>query len=262
MFEVLLYPSENGELEIKTMQKEGNTLFLLSDVVRVISKESQEIDGTSSSNQASLLHESMSALDDDESYMETYIENTKEETGYFVTEPGIYRVVSRAKSSGAKKFQRWVYHEVMPSIRKYGIYPAPEVSDDDLIQQLADQQAKQSQLLSQFIRSSKQHFENIDNKIDTNTAVIEEHDKSIFQISEKLVQIETSSLSRHEFFDVNDVLNSQGISNSQLIYIIALCEKIVTEKNYDYMPSRSGKREDQRFSKKVIELALTYARLN
>ncbi|OBT26260.1 antirepressor [Vibrio tasmaniensis] len=261
MFEVLLYPSESGELEINTMQKEGHTLFLLADVVRVISKESRHIDGTNSSDQSSLLKESISALDHDENHIESYIENGQEKTGHFVTEPGIYRVVSRAKSSGAKKFQRWVYHDVMPSIRKYGIYPAPEVSDDDLIQQLADQQAKQSQLLSQFIRSSKQRFDNIDNRVDSNTVVIEKHNKSISTLSEKLVQIETKNLPKLEYFDVADVLQSVGVCTSQLTYVIALCEKIVSENGYNFIPSHSGTREEQRFSKNVIELALTYARL-
>lgn len=43
-----------------------------------------------------------------------------------VTEPGFYAVVSRSDKPKAKAFQKWVRSEVLPSIRKYGCYPAPE----------------------------------------------------------------------------------------------------------------------------------------
>ncbi|MCX9560728.1 Bro-N domain-containing protein [Vibrio cholerae] len=115
MFDVLLYPSSMGELEIKTMQKGGDTLFLLPDVVQVISQETQSLDGRATSNQASLLKASITSLEDDERFIETVIVDGKEERHYYVTEPGVYRVAMQAKSSGAKKFQNWVLKEVMPS---------------------------------------------------------------------------------------------------------------------------------------------------
>jgi hypothetical protein len=34
----------------------------------------------------------------------------------------------RSRKPEAKKFQKWVFKEVLPSIRKYGIYPPPESS--------------------------------------------------------------------------------------------------------------------------------------
>jgi hypothetical protein len=37
-------------------------------------------------------------------------------------EPGIYQLVFGSKLSSAKKFQRWVFEEVLPSIRKTGSY--------------------------------------------------------------------------------------------------------------------------------------------
>lgn len=42
-----------------------------------------------------------------------------------VNEPGLYRLIFSSRKPEAKKFQRWVYHEVLPSIRKYGYYVAP-----------------------------------------------------------------------------------------------------------------------------------------
>jgi prophage antirepressor-like protein len=39
-----------------------------------------------------------------------------------VTEPGLYRLIFKSRKTVAKRFQRWVFHEVLPSIRKTGSY--------------------------------------------------------------------------------------------------------------------------------------------
>lgn len=39
-----------------------------------------------------------------------------------INEPGFYRVVMRSRSVVAEPFKRWVFHEVLPSIRKTGQY--------------------------------------------------------------------------------------------------------------------------------------------
>ena len=256
MFDILLYPSESGVIEIKTLQKDGITLFHLADVVKIITKESQVIDGSTYSDQTSLLKESMSVLDEDERHIEYYGDNVgrNAEFDYFVTEPGIYRVVSRAKSSGAKKFQRWVYHDVMPALRKFGVYPPPKETNDSFLLQIADQQAKQSQLLSQYIRQAETRFNELDEKCDSN-------DKSIKKLAERVIRVETANIPKLEFYDVADVLSSMSISENDLIYVIALCEKICAEKNHHYIPSLNGIREEQRFTMPVIELALNYARI-
>lgn len=255
MFDTLLYPSSEGQLEIKTLQKHGETMFHLADVVRVITKETQSIDGNIVTDQSSFLRESISSLDDDERHVETIGEDGRNAVyEYYVSEPGIYRVVSRAKSSGAKKFQRWIYHDVMPSLRKYGQYPAPQINDDSFLLQLADQHAKQSQLLSQYIRQSETKFKELEDRL-------KDTDKQFDSINERLVLIEESSLPSESYYSVSDCLKSLDLDTKDLIYVIALCEKICTEKELPYLPSFRKIREEQRFTKDVIELALNYARL-
>lgn len=53
----------------------------------------------------------------------------------FISEPGLYKLIMRSRKPGAKEFQRWVTHEVLPSIRKTGGYiPAAEAnSDEDIL---------------------------------------------------------------------------------------------------------------------------------
>ncbi len=42
-----------------------------------------------------------------------------------VNEFGLYRLIMSSRKPEAKNFQRWVFHEVLPSIRKHGYYVAP-----------------------------------------------------------------------------------------------------------------------------------------
>lgn len=42
-----------------------------------------------------------------------------------VYEAGLYRLILKSRKPEAKEFQRWVFGEVLPSIRKFGIYPPP-----------------------------------------------------------------------------------------------------------------------------------------
>lgn len=49
-----------------------------------------------------------------------------------ISEPGLYKLIMRSRKPEAKEFQRWVTHEVLPSIRKHGIY-ATETTIDQII---------------------------------------------------------------------------------------------------------------------------------
>ena len=47
---------------------------------------------------------------------------SKEIEMYFVTEPDLYRVIFQSRKSSARKFQDWVFEEVLPTLRKEGSY--------------------------------------------------------------------------------------------------------------------------------------------
>ena len=51
---------------------------------------------------------------------------------YLINESGIYALVFGSKLESATRFQRWVTKEVLPSIRKHGIYATDKVIDDIL----------------------------------------------------------------------------------------------------------------------------------
>ena len=49
-----------------------------------------------------------------------------------ISEPGLYKLIMRSRKTEAREFQRWVTHEVLPTIRKHGIY-ATETTIDQIL---------------------------------------------------------------------------------------------------------------------------------
>ena len=46
-----------------------------------------------------------------------------------VNEPGLYSLVLGSRKHEAKAFKRWITHEVIPSIRRHGMYATPDTID-------------------------------------------------------------------------------------------------------------------------------------
>ena len=46
----------------------------------------------------------------------------------FITEPDLYRLITHSKLPTAEKFERWVFEDVLPAIRKTGMYATPEAA--------------------------------------------------------------------------------------------------------------------------------------
>lgn len=59
----------------------------------------------------------------------------KVENMYFVTEPDLYRCIFQSRKPAARKFQDWVFNEVLPSLRTTGAYVVAkeEDSEEDII---------------------------------------------------------------------------------------------------------------------------------
>jgi prophage antirepressor-like protein len=50
----------------------------------------------------------------------------------FIPEGDLYRLIVKSKLPTAEKFEKWVFDEVLPSIRKHGMYVADKLLDDIL----------------------------------------------------------------------------------------------------------------------------------
>lgn len=65
-------------------------------------------------------------FDDEEKGMRTAHFIPRKQLMLTVYEPGLYRLIINSRKPEAKRFRKWVFSEVLPSIRKHGIYPPPE----------------------------------------------------------------------------------------------------------------------------------------
>lgn len=105
-----LYPDG---ADIRVIGTQDSPLFCLADVCGVL--------------ELSAPHMVAARLDDDEKVRSLASTPGGDQEMWFVTEPGLYRVIMRSDKPAAKAFTRWVTHEVLPSIRKHGCYPATGV---------------------------------------------------------------------------------------------------------------------------------------
>lgn len=48
----------------------------------------------------------------------------------YVSEANLYKCIFQSRKAEAEKFQDWVYDEVLPSIRKHGVYATPQTIDN------------------------------------------------------------------------------------------------------------------------------------
>lgn len=97
--------------------------------------------------------ETVKMFDDDEFSTTEVIDSIgRRQQAYIISEPGLYKLVMRSRKPEAHEFQRWVTHEVLPSIRKHDGYMVgqermtPEqmaLASMRWLQSKVDEQAKQ-----------------------------------------------------------------------------------------------------------------------
>ncbi len=106
-----------GPNTLRVMEIDGQSLFVAADACR-----SLEMDTTNGT------YRWLKGLDADEKrviHREDYPQNFCGFRGMsltLLTEPGLYKLISRSTRPEAKAFDRWVRHDVLPAIRKDGGY--------------------------------------------------------------------------------------------------------------------------------------------
>lgn len=102
--------------EIRTIQRNGEPWWVLKDVCVVL-----EIGNS---------RDVTTRLDEDEKAAVDIIDTssngtTQRRSVTVVSESGLYSTILLSRKPEAKKFKRWVTHEVLPAIRKHGAYVTP-----------------------------------------------------------------------------------------------------------------------------------------
>jgi prophage antirepressor-like protein len=99
-----------GQRQVRTMLIGGKPWFVLIDVCRSLELKNPTMIA--------------SRLDDDE--VTKFDLGSRSGVTNIVNESGLYSVILRSDKPEARKFKRWITHEVLPSIRKTGQYIAPK----------------------------------------------------------------------------------------------------------------------------------------
>lgn len=111
---------------VRTILKDGNPWWVLKDICSVL-----EIGNS---------RDVTSRLDSDEKGVDIIDTPGGKQEVSIINESGLYSVILVSRKPGAKKFKRWVTHEVLPSIRRHGLYATDELlaNPDFLIQALQE----------------------------------------------------------------------------------------------------------------------------
>ena len=102
-----------GEIPVRTILQNDEPWWILKDVCQVLGIAKHR--------------DTASRLDDDERGSVKVDTPGGKQNMTIINESGLYKVILRSDKPEAKKFTRWVTHEVLPAIRKTGTYSVPAV---------------------------------------------------------------------------------------------------------------------------------------
>ncbi|HDJ6088686.1 TPA: phage antirepressor KilAC domain-containing protein [Staphylococcus aureus] len=111
------------ELPVRTLEVDGEPYFIGKDVADTL--------GYANGRDALSKH-----VDEDDKKVltsrNTTLENLPNRGLTAVNESGLYSLIFSSKLESAKRFKRWVTSDVLPAIRKYGIYATDNVIEQTL----------------------------------------------------------------------------------------------------------------------------------
>ena len=117
-----------GELRV-TRNKKGELLFCLKDVCDSLGLQVNDVAKRVGCNPDSI------GVSSEVISRGVATGKFKELQMYFVTEPDLYRCIFQSRKPTARKFQDWVFNEVLPSLRTTGAFVVAkeEDSEEDII---------------------------------------------------------------------------------------------------------------------------------
>ena len=104
---------------VRTINQNGEPWFVAADVCRALDIANPR--------------DAVARLDDDEKNTVVLTDGFRGNPNVTaVNEPGLYSLVLGSRKPEAKAFKRWITHEVIPAIRKHGMYATPETAEQIL----------------------------------------------------------------------------------------------------------------------------------
>lgn len=109
-------PFQFDSAQVRVLSIDGATWFVASDVLGALDLDRKALE----------------RLEFDEKGVSPVHTPGGEQKMVTINEPGLYSLVLGSRKPEAKRFKRWVTHEVLPAIRKTGAYAAPAANAVDL----------------------------------------------------------------------------------------------------------------------------------
>lgn len=133
--------------QVRVVEVDGEPWFVGKDVCRCLELNNNRM--------------ALERLDDDEKGVSLIDTPGGKQEMITINEPGLYSLVLSSRKPEAKKFKRWITHEVIPAIRKYGGYLTPKkieevLTDPDTIIKLATQLKEEREKRLEAERIKKQ----------------------------------------------------------------------------------------------------------
>lgn len=209
---VLAYPE--SDIKVKSVFHNEEIYFCLTDITKLLASQNVTLaEGKKPEGLGQLISAQLEVLEPDE------LSNFSDEP--YVTQPGLFRIILRDNSRACKQFQRWVLHEVLPSIQKYGTYPPPLVGQDSDVKRIVES------LLLEIVQREKLEKETKE--------TFNKHEKMLNALGNRLDIIGDSG--NQSYFSVEDYCKEQYVEDTSEHIIFGWCLKICAEG-----PEPSGKR--------------------
>lgn len=124
--------------EVRTVEQNGEPWFVGKDVAVIL--------GYTNPSKALTDH-----VDDEDKLNNETLSSLGQRGGWLINESGLYSLILSSKLPTARAFKRWVTSEVLPSLRKHGLYAADELLNNpdlmiEAMQALKAERAKNQQL--------------------------------------------------------------------------------------------------------------------
>jgi len=129
------------EKQVRVVVKDGDPWFVAKDVCEPLGLENVSLAINGRADRPD------SGLDPDEKGIAIVNTPGGPQEMAVVNEPGLYSLVMKSRKPEAKAFKRWITHEVIPSIRKHGMYAKDELLDNpdlllDVVSKLKEERDK------------------------------------------------------------------------------------------------------------------------
>lgn len=113
-----------GVGSVRVVMREGDPWFVARDVCDILGTEAEDISRILDADEYAPLMDTIRTLNDSRGLRKD---------SRIVSEAGLYSLVLRSRKPEAKAFKRWITHEVIPAIRKFGGYLTPDKVEEVLL---------------------------------------------------------------------------------------------------------------------------------